>query len=233
LRRNTLRYCGRTVMNIPNEGMVEPQPRGAPRKRGWRGGANCAFHSAAAAIVLLRSLMLNRRTLLIATIALALPASSRAQTAASAGDPTALLTRLYVQSTPAGGDFVNGSKSRAKYLTKSFAALWTKAEAKVPDGVEPPVDFDPVSNSQDPDIKSYAIAVEKQDAASATLAVTLTGSQPREKPDDSVIRYDLVRDGVQWRIDDIRGSIDGEPWSIRKLLTDSLKPKPRPARPPS
>uniref|UniRef100_Q07MK3 Uncharacterized protein n=1 Tax=Rhodopseudomonas palustris (strain BisA53) TaxID=316055 RepID=Q07MK3_RHOP5 len=167
--------------------------------------------------------MLTRRAALASLVVLALPAAARAQTAAPASDPTALLTKLYTQAGSGGGDFVNGSKSRAKYLTKSFAALWTKAEAKVPDGVEPPIDFDPVSNSQDPDIKAYAVAVEKQDATSATLAVTLTGSQPRQKPDDSVIRYDLVRDGAQWRIDDIRGSLDGEPWSVRKLLADSLK----------
>jgi hypothetical protein len=32
-----------------------------------------------------------------------------------------------------------------------------------------------------------------------------------------------VRDGGQWKIDDIRGSSDGEPWSIRAMLSHSLK----------
>ena len=27
----------------------------------------------------------------------------------------------------------------------------------------------------------------------------------------------------QWKIDDIKGSVEGEPWSIRGLLLDSFK----------
>jgi hypothetical protein len=32
-----------------------------------------------------------------------------------------------------------------------------------------------------------------------------------------------VRDGTQWKIDDISGASDGEAWSIRDMLKDSLK----------
>ncbi|ABD07424.1 Twin-arginine translocation pathway signal [Rhodopseudomonas palustris HaA2] len=170
--------------------------------------------------------MLSRRTFLIATASLAVPAAALAQATPPAkppaNDPTALLTRLYTASSPGGSDLVNSPKSRAKILSKSFAALWTRAEARTKDDIGP-VDFDPVSNSQDPDIKAFAIKVEKEDDASATLAVTLTGSQPRDKAEDGVIRYDFVRDGGHWRIDDIRGAVDGEAWSVRKLLADSLK----------
>ena len=54
--------------------------------------------------------------------------------------------------------------------------------------------------------------------------VTLTGHQatPR-KPVDQVVRYAFVRDGDARKIDDIRGSSDGEPWSIRDVLAASLK----------
>ncbi|ABE39992.1 conserved hypothetical protein [Rhodopseudomonas palustris BisB5] len=172
--------------------------------------------------------MLSRRLLLISTASLATlacPAAALVQAKPPANDPAALLTALYVKAAKdnAGGDFVNAPKSRAKYLSKAFAALWTKAEAKTPKGDVGPIDFDPVSNSQDPDIKSFAIKVETQNESSATLAVALIGSQPRTQPNDSVIRYDFVRDGGHWRIDDIRGAVDGEPWSIRKLLADSLR----------
>ena len=33
----------------------------------------------------------------------------------------------------------------------------------------------------------------------------------------------LVREDGAWKIDDISGSSDGEPWSIRGMLADSLK----------
>jgi hypothetical protein len=32
-----------------------------------------------------------------------------------------------------------------------------------------------------------------------------------------------MREGKDWKIDDIKGASDGEPWSIRAMLTDSLK----------
>jgi hypothetical protein len=32
-----------------------------------------------------------------------------------------------------------------------------------------------------------------------------------------------VRDDGQWKIDDISGSGDGDAWSIRAMLADSLK----------
>jgi hypothetical protein len=175
--------------------------------------------------------MLTRRSALASLAAsLALPAAAFAQAPARpaaapvANDPAALLTRLYTKAAKdnAGGDFYD-SKERAKYLSKSFAALWSKAEAATPKGDAGPIDFDPVSNSQDPDIKSFAIKVEKQDDGSATLAVALIGSQTRKVATDSVIRYDFVRDGAHWRIDDIRGSVDGKPWSVRELLKLSLK----------
>jgi hypothetical protein len=54
--------------------------------------------------------------------------------------------------------------------------------------------------------------------------VTIAGrGTPRAKPADNVIRYSLVRDDGQWKIDDIAGASDGEPWSIRGMLADSLK----------
>jgi hypothetical protein len=37
------------------------------------------------------------------------------------------------------------------------------------------------------------------------------------------VRYDFVRDNGDWKIDDITGASDGEPWSIRDMLTAALK----------
>jgi hypothetical protein len=50
-----------------------------------------------------------------------------------------------------------------------------------------------------------------------------SGSQPRTKPADDVVHYDFLRDGDKSEIDDIKGAIDGAPWSIRGMLQDSLK----------
>jgi hypothetical protein len=37
------------------------------------------------------------------------------------------------------------------------------------------------------------------------------------------VRYDFVREAGNWKIDDIMGASDGEPWSIREMLATSLK----------
>ena len=42
-------------------------------------------------------------------------------------------------------------------------------------------------------------------------------------PTDQTMRYDFVRDAGQWKIDDIKGSADGRPWSVRRMLAASLK----------
>ena len=34
------------------------------------------------------------------------------------------------------------------------------------------------------------------------------------------MRYEFVREAGQWKIDDIKGAIDGSPWSIRGMLAD-------------
>ena len=57
----------------------------------------------------------------------------------------------------------------------------------------------------------------------AVIAATISGRMPRAKPSDNTIRYNFVREDGKWRIDDISGTLDGEPWSIRDILSESLK----------
>ena len=72
-------------------------------------------------------------------------------------------------------------------------------------------------------MKSFKVDAEKMEADKATLAVTIAGHRNDRKPADLIVRYDFVREAGSWRIDDIKGASDGEAWSIRKMLTDSLK----------
>ncbi len=105
-----------------------------------------------------------------------------------------------------------------------MVALWAKADAHTPKGDVGPVDFDPVTNSQEPDVKSFKVVATSLEADKAVITVTITGRiAPPRKPADRTARYDFVRDDGDWKIDDIKGASDGEPWSIRGMLTDSLK----------
>jgi hypothetical protein len=175
--------------------------------------------------------MINRRALILTGAAGVLAAASRPARAdpVSPNDPRSIVNAIYTRAArgkgDGGGGFLIGNKSaRARNLSQSLATLWLRADAHTPKGDVGPVDFDPVTNSQEPDVKSFTMATETFNSDRATIAVTITGyNAPRSNPADAVVRYDFVREGAQWKIDDIRGASDGKPWSIREMLSNSLK----------
>ncbi|GGI33533.1 DUF3828 domain-containing protein [Bradyrhizobium guangdongense] len=170
--------------------------------------------------------MLSRRSLVAASLfAAATPAFAQAP---AGNDPVAILTAIYTRAAKGKGDggaaFVTQNKAaKAKYFSKALIALWARADAHTPKGDVGPVDFDPVTNSQEPDVKSFKVDAEKTETDQATLAVTITGHRNDRKPADQIVRYDFLREAGNWKIDDIKGSSDGKAWSIRKMLTDALK----------
>jgi uncharacterized protein DUF3828 len=175
--------------------------------------------------------LMTQRRLFIALCAAALlslarPLDTFAQSSPPA-DPLATVNAIYARVIAGKGDggrFVVGDRAaRAKYLSHALAELWDKADARIPKGDVGPIDFDPVTNSQDPDVKSFTATSEARKEQRATVAVTLTGATARTNPADAVIRFDFVREAGQWKVDDIRGSSGGKTWMIRALLTESLK----------
>ncbi len=163
------------------------------------------------------SLTLSRRALLLSAAALtALPSHTSA-----ADGPAALITAIYKRASAgkgdSGGQFVwLRAKSRPRWLSASLIRLWAETDAKIAPGDMGPPGFDPVTNSQDPLVRAFAVAVEKHDVKTATVAATF-----RSYNNDSItVRYDLVRERGAWKIDDIRGTVDGKEWSIRKLLRE-------------
>jgi hypothetical protein len=76
------------------------------------------------------------------------------------------------------------------------------------------LDFDPVTNSQDPMVSDLAIETVNSQSETATVkAVFKNGGSPTE------ILYDLVKDAGEWRIRNIRHteSVDGG-WDLRLVL---------------
>jgi hypothetical protein len=174
--------------------------------------------------------MIDRRALISTAIAGLFTAAIAPALAepAAANDPVAILTAIYTRAAKGKGDggaafVIENKAAKAKYLSKSLIALWAKADAHTPKGDVGPVDFDPVTNSQEPDVKSFRVAAEKPEADKAAVAVTIIGHRARRTPTDDILHYDFVREGNAWKIDDIKGSADGEAWSIRGMLEESLK----------
>jgi Protein of unknown function (DUF3828) len=174
--------------------------------------------------------MINRRNFVFTGLvagAIA-PRAHAAQPPASQSDPVAILTAIYTRVAKgkgnSGGGFVIEDKAaKAKYLSKSLIDLWARADANTKKGDAGPIDFDPVTNSDEPDVKSFKVAAEKLETDSALIAVTITGRTARSKPSDEIIRYKFVREDGKWKIDDISGTVDGEAWSLRDILAESLR----------
>jgi hypothetical protein len=172
--------------------------------------------------------MISRRALVLSGFAALICAAPRPAAAAD-DDPVAILTAVYTRVArgkgDGGGTFVFDSKAaRANYLSTSFAELWNKADARTKKGDGGPVDFDPVTNSQDPDVKTFKIVAEKVQKNIATVAVTITAHHERRKTkSDETIRYEFLRESSGWKIDEIKGTVDGKPWSIRAILRDFFK----------
>ena len=172
--------------------------------------------------------MVTRRKLILSGTAAVL-AATLPHPAFAADDPAGILTAIYTRAAKgkgdSGGAFVFENRAaKARYLSKSLIALWAKADARTRKGDGGPVGFDPVTNSQDPDVKSFKVVAEKQEADKAVIAVTIDSHQaPPSKPADRIIRYEFVREAGGWKIDEIKGAVDGEAWSLRAIITDFLK----------
>jgi hypothetical protein len=145
-------------------------------------------------------------------------------TPARAESPDAMIAAIYQRAATGNGDlggsFLTEPEDRAPYLTKSLRALWTAAEARAQPGYAGPLDFDPVSSSQDPQIRAFSVKIERDDGQRATVAATFGAKkQPLGSQPTTTVRYDLVNEAGGWKIDVIRGTApDGTPWSLRRLL---------------
>jgi hypothetical protein len=174
---------------------------------------------------------ISRRLLILTgmTGLLAVAIAPRARAAQpSQNDPVGIINAIYSRAAKGKGDgggafIIENKAAKAKYLSKSLVDLWAKADANTPKGDVGPIDFDPVTNSQEPDVKSFKVVAEKLEADKALIAVTITGRTARAKPSDDIVRYNFVRDDGKWKIDDISGTLDGEAWSIRDILRETLK----------
>ena len=74
---------------------------------------------------------------------------------------------------------------------------------------EPILDFDPVTDSQDPQVDKLTIAGEGDAAAVATF---YSGDVKH------AVRYSLVRDGGAWKVDDISGGAGDDKWDLRDII---------------
>ena len=174
--------------------------------------------------------MVTRRKLILSGAAGLLAATLPRAALAAPDDPVGIVTAIYTRAAKGkgdgGGGFVIENKAaKAKYLSKSLAALWAKADARTRKGDGGPIDFDPVTNSQDPDVKSFKVAAEKQEPTrrpSPSRSKATSGSRGQARPTRPSATILSTRP-ASGRSTTSRAAVDGSPWSVRALLADSLK----------
>src|SRR5262245_9482044 len=116
--------------------------------------------------------MIARRDLVLTSVPVAAEAPLVRDEAGAADDAAAVInaihTRIAKDKDNDGGCVRAEKAGKAKYLTKSPTTQRKKADAHVPKGdVVGVIAFDPVTNAQDPDVKSFKVEAEKLDAGKA------------------------------------------------------------------
>jgi hypothetical protein len=169
-----------------------------------------------------------RRTLVLGALALvaALPAS-RLALAQAAGKPSDVVKRIYTFSAGKTGAWDTPSAyfdagMRKATFTRAFTAAIEEEDGLL-NGDIGAIDFDPISNSQDPAVQNLVITDVETGPSAARVEARFRMGADASAP-QGLVSYRLIIEGGQWRVDDIvpRGD-DGADVSIRQALADSIR----------
>jgi hypothetical protein len=135
--------------------------------------------------------------------------------------PSAVVAAIYRTAAGAGGDYshsisvIADPRSRAHYLSERLQRELKEMDARTPAGDAPDLDFDPITSSQDPDVRGLRIATEAEGARAATVRAEFHRGGPKGKL--IVLHYSLTRESGAWRVDDIaEQGKDG--WRLSAIL---------------
>jgi hypothetical protein len=151
---------------------------------------------------------------LLAAAAVAAPGAALAAGESSPADVTTAIYHIYAGPK---GDYQTGNlddKRVAVYLSKSLRAALKAMDARSQKLNEPILDFDPVTDSQDPQVEKLTIAPEGDAAAVATF---YSGDVKHD------VRYSFVREGEAWKVDDISGGAGDDKWDLRDIIKPGKK----------
>ncbi len=168
--------------------------------------------------------MPSRRRVL-AALAGALVFAPGLAVAAPADTPEALVAAAYARVTAGdgrmGGSEITEPEAVGRWFTRDVVKRWAAANAKAEkDGDIGPVDFDLLTDSQDPEVRRVAIEPREATADAAVVRVGLFAKKkgkPGEKP-YTTLDFVLKRQDGAWRIDDVRKPAGEFPWSLRGLI---------------
>ena len=154
-----------------------------------------------------------RKRFLFLLLVAAVPRSA----AAAEPSPTDVVTGIYRIYAGPKGDYQAGSiedKRIAVLFTTSLRKALAAMNARSRKSNEPILDFDPVTDSQDPQVERLSIAAESDSVVAATF---FSGAVKH------VVKYDFKPEGGGFRIDDISGGSGADAWDLRRIIAPGKK----------
>src|SRR6202453_1205120 len=152
-----------------------------------------------------------------AFLSLLLCAASPWSAGAAGQSPTDVVTAIYRIYAGPKGDYQAGSiedKRISAYFTASLRNALTAMNARSRKSNEPILDFDPVTDSQDPQVQRLSIAAESDSVVAATF---FSGEVKH------VVRYVFKPEGGTSKIDDISGGSGADAWDLRRTIAPAAK----------
>jgi hypothetical protein len=138
---------------------------------------------------------------------------------AEAGGPAALITEVYGTAGPSGhyqqplAIFVE-ARLREQYLSNGLRAALAEMDKRTPEGDIPNLDFDVVSDSQDPDVHDLRIDTESETPGKAVVVANFRSHDDAER---TVLRYDLVQEDGAWKINNVEATGKSH-WRISDII---------------
>jgi hypothetical protein len=137
--------------------------------------------------------------------------------------PRDIVATIYRVSAGANGNYdgpsaFDDAKIRELYFSNDLNAALAASEAK--SSATSVVNFDPITNSEGPDVQDLHIALESATSDRASVAAKFASTN-----ESSIVHYDFVKEGKAWKLDNMRGEIVGQDgqWSLREILKNSLQ----------
>ncbi len=136
-------------------------------------------------------------------------------------DPRAIVEQIYKISAGPDGQYHGKSvfqlpEPRRRLLTKSLNGALDAMDRKSKRLNEPILDFDPITDSQDPSARNLTLATQ---SATARQAVVVAKFFAQDETQPTQVRYVLLLEGGTWKVDDISGGRAGQAgWSLRKVI---------------
>jgi hypothetical protein len=148
---------------------------------------------------------------------LLLVAAVSSSAAAAELSPTDVVTGIYRLYAGPKGDYQSGSiedKRIAVLFTTSLRKALAAMNARSRKSNEPILDFDPVTDSQDPLVERLSIAA----ASDRVVAATFFSGAVKH-----VVKYDFKPEAGGFKIDDISGGSGADAWDLRRIIAPGKK----------